>query len=182
MPIKIEITAPTWKETQEELTNIIQQDSPTMNEQALIQSEKNMAANEKRLYDYYNGMRKDIADIKSHHGHQADIVDTMEDQILKLKNVVAMLNGKYHTEQMANIKPALPNPVLYKWDLSLDGTGIETLTLLPYGSYIFKYMKDGKLIETTSTNQDIKIFEVNGKLAYTVLHQPLGVLMIRKGS
>ena len=158
------------------------------NEKARVLSEQHIASNEKRLYDMYNnqlafykGIQKDIADQKEHNGHQADIIDNIEDQVLRNKNTLAMHIGKQYTSHLIDINHATVNPVLYRWDLSLDGTGIETLTLLPYGSYIFKYMKDGKIVETTQTNEDLKIFEVNGKLAYTVLKQPLGVLMIMKG-
>ncbi len=148
-------------------------------ENGLSKSNHNVADNELQLYNTLEtlkksilGVRQDVNDMKTHFGNNASIIDNMENQIIALQKALKEHQATKHTGDPL---------VLYKWDLSLDGVGIKTLTELPWDTdYIYKYEKGGKIIEISKSNTDLLIEEELNKVAYTSLVTGLGVLMIER--
>lgn len=159
-------------------------------EKSISTSNQHIASNEKQLYDQgqdmltrMEGTKQDIANLKTHLGNSASIMDDLKNQVDANSKEATMLRAllKDHSATKHNG----PDPkVVYGWDVQPYELGIRTKTSVPSAghSYEYKYTMNGVETSIVSSDANLKIGTELGTLTYTPLNKDVSKIIIEQTS
>lgn len=128
-------------------------------------SNHNVDTDINQLYQTTQGIKKDIADLKTHFGNNSQIVDNIMNKVIANENQLKLLKPKL----LKHIETG-----------SLLGIPIGSIlrTTTKWGKYQYEYMIGSKVVEATETNEDLKIFNEGGFVALTPLKSEITTFSI----